>query len=106
MRRVAFDSALETLADLDAWLASVGIVPKRDRWHEAALMLRRAKEQREYIETGGSLVPIPNYVPALFEAMEVMEVMRAFSRDSSNLVLKDKLARALSGPVSPLKPEK
>jgi hypothetical protein len=101
MQRVSFDAALEMIAGLDDWLKSLGIRPKKDRWHEAAQMLRRAREQRQQIERGGELVPIPNYLPALFEVMEMLEIVRAFSNDSSQ-VLRDKLERALGGTVSPL----
>ncbi len=63
-------------------------------------MVRRARDQREGLERGTPFRPIPNYVPALFEALEVLTVFRAFSGESS-LILKEKLARALSGPASP-----
>jgi hypothetical protein len=100
MERVSFSSALQTLAELDKWLASLGIATKRDRWRAAVEMVSKAKAQREHIEGGGRLVPIRNYVPALFEALEILLVKRAFSDDESP-ALKEKLSRALGGPDSP-----
>jgi hypothetical protein len=101
MERMGFDSALETLTKLDGFLNSLGLPVKKDRWHEAGLMVRRAKEQREHIESGGQLRPIENYVPGLFEALEIHKIIRAFSTDRSQ-ALKDKVSRALCGPISPL----
>jgi hypothetical protein len=101
MERMGFDQALETLTKLDRFLNSLGLPIKKDRWHEAATMVRRAKEQREYIDSGGQLSPIDNYVPGLFEALEIHKIIRAFSNDQSH-VLKGKISRALCGPISPL----
>lgn len=100
MERVTFNSALETLSELDDWLTSLGIPPKKDRWHGATETIAKARAQREHIERGGKIVPIPNYVPALFEALEVLLVKRAFSNGRSP-ALKDKLSRAVGGPDSP-----
>ena len=86
---------------MDEWLRSLGIAPKQDRWHQAAEMVQRGKEQRDFIENGGSRERIDNYVDGLFEAMEIHEIMRAF-RGNTPEVLKVKLARALCGPASPL----
>jgi hypothetical protein len=47
MQIASFDKVLETLVALDGWLTSLGIPSRRDRWHEAALIVERAKEQRE-----------------------------------------------------------
>jgi len=101
MERMGFDRALETLTELDRFLNSLGLPIKKDRWHEAATMVRRAKEQREYIDRGGQLKPIDNYVPGLFEALEIHKIIRAFSNDQSQ-ALKSKISRALCGPISPL----
>jgi hypothetical protein len=101
MEIASFDRTIEVLDQLDGWLTSLGIPPKRDRWHEAALMVQRAREHRAHFERGGQWVPIANYVPGLFEAMEMHEIMRAFRGDSS-AALKGKLVRALSGPISPI----
>jgi hypothetical protein len=101
MQIATFDEILERLSRLDAWLTSLGISPKKDRWHEAVLMVQRAKEQRKRIERGEPRLPIDNYMPGLFDAMEIYEVMRAFAADSSS-ALRTKLARALCGPISPL----
>jgi hypothetical protein len=100
MERIPYDSFLKEIAKLDDWLGSLGISVKKDRWHEAVSMVRQAKEQRQQVERGIPFCPIPNYVPALFEALEVLNVFRAFSGDSS-LMLREKLLRALSGPSSP-----
>jgi hypothetical protein len=99
MRISSFTNASQTLDQLDGWIKSLGIDPKPDRWHHAAQMVQRAKEQREIVENGGSRVRIDNYVDGLFEAMEIHEIMRAF-RGSTSAALKTKLARALSGPFS------
>jgi hypothetical protein len=71
MRIASFDAVLESLSKLDPWLQSLGVEPKRDRWHQAVQMVRRAKEQREIIETGWSRARINNYMDGLFEAMEI-----------------------------------
>ncbi|MGB2623622.1 MAG: hypothetical protein WA857_03890 [Candidatus Acidiferrum sp.] len=91
----------EVLDQLDGWLRSLGIEPKRDRWHQAAEMVKQANEQRELIERGGLRAPINNYVDGLFDATEIYEIMRAFQGNTS-AALKAKLARGLCGPVSPL----
>ncbi len=104
MERISFDSALETLAESDKWLASLEIAAKRDRWHTAVEMVSKAKAQREHIDSGGRLEPIRNYVPALFEALEILLVKRAFSKDGSP-ALRDKLSRAVGGPDSPSREE-
>lgn len=101
MKISTFDEIIKTLDTLNEWLCSLGISSKRDRWHEAALTVQRAKEQRERVECGESPSPASNYVAGLFEAMEIHEIMRAFKGDTSE-ALKRKLARALCGPVSPL----
>jgi len=101
MQRLSFDSAIEQLHELDDWLHALGIRVQKDRWHDAVRMLHRAKEQRDRAERGVTFQPIPNYVPGLFESMEVLEIFRAFSNNTSPL-LREKLSRALSGPVSPL----
>jgi hypothetical protein len=101
MQRMGFDLALETLTRLDGFLSSLGLPVKKDRWHEAVLMVRRAKEQREHIERGGQLQPIENYVSGLFDVLEIHKIIRAFSNDRSE-ALRDKLSRALCGPISPL----
>jgi hypothetical protein len=101
MQRFSFDSAIEQLHELDDWLHALGIRVQKDRWHDAIRMLHRAKEQRDRVERGVAYQPIPNYFQGLFEALEVLQIFRAFSNDTSPL-LKEKLSRALSGPVSPL----
>ena len=101
MERLSFNSAINQLDGLDDWLTSLGIGIKKDRWHGAVAMLRRAKEQRRQLDLGAPFQPIPNYVAALFEFLEVLNVFRAFSGDSSP-ILKEKLSRALCGPISPL----
>lgn len=70
------------MAGLDAWLASLGIAPKNDRWHEAMKMVQRAKVQRELIDRGGQRAVIDNYISGLFDATEIYEIMRAFSGGS------------------------
>jgi hypothetical protein len=100
MRLFGFDEISASLGDLDSWLASLGIQPKTDRWHEAVKMVQRAKTEREKFERGEARSPIPNYMHGLFEALEALEVYRAFRGDSSP-ALREKLQRALSGPIAP-----
>lgn len=101
MERMGFDLALDTLTTLDGFLNSLGLPVKKDRWHEAVLMVRRAKEQRKHIDRGSELRPIDNYLPGLFEVLEIHKIIRAFTDDRSP-ALKAKLSRALCGPISPL----
>jgi hypothetical protein len=101
MEIVSFTKTSETLAQLDEWLRSLGIEPKPDRWHQASTMVRRAEERRKIAERGESRKPIDNYIDGLFDAIEAREIMRAFQGNTSE-ALKAKLARALSGPASPL----
>ena len=101
MERLSFDLAIRELTGLDGWLASLGVDVKKDRWHDAELMLRRAKEQRRELDRGAPFQPIPNYVAGLFELLEVLKVFRAFS-DQSSPVLGEKVSRALCGPISPV----
>lgn len=100
MQIASFDHVTEMLDELDDWLSSLGIKLRRDRWHEAALLVRRARDQREKIERGGPRVAIPNYLHGLFEVMGMYEVMKAFRTNRSD-ALKAKLARALDGAISP-----
>jgi len=82
MQITSFDEALGRLEGLDAWLTALGIVPKNDRWHKAKEVVRQAKEQRKAFESGGARAFIANYVPALFDAMEITEILRAFSGET------------------------
>ena len=100
MQPVKFDEVLESLDRLDSWLISLGIQPKTDRWHQAADTVRRAKQEKERVERGESRSTITNYIHGLFEAMEAHEIFRAFSGNHSQ-PLKEKVERALSGPIAP-----
>ena len=100
MERLSFNSAIQELAGLDDWLGSLGVGIKKDRWHDAELMLHRADNQRQELDRGASFQPIANYVAGLFELLEVLKVFRAFSKDSS-AILGQKVSRALSGPIPP-----
>jgi hypothetical protein len=100
MQIASFDHVTEMLDEMDGWLSSLGIRLRPDRWHEAARLVRKARDQRERIERGGSRVAIPNYLHGLFEVMGMYEVMRAFHTNHSG-ALKAKLARALDGAVAP-----
>ena len=101
MKIASFSEMLQKLAGLDTWLISLGITPKNDRWHEAAKVVQRAKEQRELIDRGGERKFIANYIPGLFDATEIHEIMRAFSGCTS-AAIKEKILRASSGPIAPL----
>src|SRR5229473_7003098 len=100
MKVASFDAVLESVSKLDPWLQSLGIEPKSDRWHQAVQMVRRAKEQREFVERGGPRARINNYMDGLFEALEIHEIVEVFRGDFSP-ALKPKLTRALGGPISP-----
>ena len=41
MQNASFVKTSEVLDQLDEWLTSLGIEPKRDRWHQAAEMVKR-----------------------------------------------------------------
>jgi hypothetical protein len=102
MRRVtSLDSILDGLAGLDDWLIALGIPPKLDRWHETIRIVERAKASRESVERGGQRQTIDNYISGLFDASEMHEIIRAFSGGTSG-ALKDKMMRALSGPIASL----
>lgn len=101
MQIASLDGTLGQLASLDAWLGALGIAPKKDRWHEAVEIVRRAREQLEKVESGGKRAFIENYVSGLFDATEAAGIVRAFSGDVS-AALRDKVGRALSGPIAPL----
>jgi IS1 family transposase len=96
-----FDAILQLLEKLDPWLVSLGIRPKNDRWHEALKIVARARERRQLIERGGQRQVIGNYISGLFDATEIHEIVRAFG-DETSPALKEKVQRALSGPVAPL----
>jgi hypothetical protein len=100
MKVAGFDAVLKSLNKLDPWLRSLGIEPKSDRWHQAIQIVDRAKEQRAIVERGGRREHIGNYMDGLFEAMEIHEIVEAFSGESSP-AFKGKLERALCGPISP-----
>lgn len=102
MQIASFDETLQVLESLDPWLESLAIkVQRNDRWHEALKMLVRAREARRLIENGGTRDYIANYVPGLFDATEIHEIVRAFAGQTSP-ALKEAVKRALSGPISPL----
>jgi len=42
MQNASFVKTSEVLDQLDEWLTSLGIEPKRDRWHQAAELVKRA----------------------------------------------------------------
>jgi len=100
MQIATFDETVEKLDQLDDWLISLGISCQKGRWHQAAGTVHEARIQRKNIELGGERKAIPNYIPGLFEAMEMFEIMRAFQGHSSE-ALKAELSRALRGPISP-----
>ncbi len=101
MQVASFDDVLEVLKDLDPWLLALGIKLKNDRWHEALKTVARAREQRQRIERGEKRQFVPNYIPGLYDATEVVEIFRAFGTENSP-ALKEKVQRALSGPIAPL----
>jgi hypothetical protein len=101
MQIASFDAVLDLMKDLDPWLISLGIKPKNDRWHEALKTVAKAREQRQRIERGEGRQCVANYIHGLFEATEVHEIFRAFRIENSP-ALKDKVLRALSGPIAPL----
>ncbi len=83
MKIASFDEVLKSLNRLDPWLRSLGMEPKSDRWHPAIQRVEKAKKQRESVERGGRRAPINNYMDGIFEALEIHEIVEAFSGDSS-----------------------
>jgi hypothetical protein len=101
MQVATFDATLQLLERLDPWLVSLGIQPKNDRWHEALKIVARAREHQQLIERGGKREFIDNYIPGLFDATEIHEIVRAFAGQITP-ALREKVQRALSGPIAPL----
>jgi hypothetical protein len=99
----SFDDVLQVLGRLDLWLQRLGIPIRDDRWHQAVATVQRIRERSEIITRGGSVAPPPsdNFVEGLFEALEIFEILTAFEGETSD-ALRTKVARAVSGPVSPL----
>lgn len=100
MQIFKFEQVLESLESMDSWLVSLGIKGKSDRWHQSAKTLRRSIQERDRAERGEKRAFVPNYVHGLFEALEVHAVLQAFSGEPSP-ALKEKVKRALCGPVQP-----
>jgi hypothetical protein len=103
VKNSSFDDVLQVLGWLDGWLQRLGIPIRDDRWHQAVGTVQRVRERSEIIARGGSVVPPPsdNYVDGLFEALEIFEILTAFEGETSD-ALRTKVARAVSGPISPL----
>src|SRR5436309_9478628 len=101
MQVATFDVVLDSLKDLDPWLLSLGIKVKNDRWHEALKIAAEAQEQLERIRRGDKRLFIDNYISGLFDATEIYEILWAFKNDNSP-ALKEKVRKALYGPVAPL----
>ena len=104
MQKLKFDAVLGALAQLDPWLLSLGLRTNSGRWQAAIKTLQRAKEANEASVRGDTMPKISNYVPGLFEAMEMHTIFEAFSVDQSP-ALKEKMRRALAGPFEPTKEE-
>ena len=100
MKTLSFDAMLEVLEKLDPWLESLGIQIRADRWHQAIETVKVTKERAEILKRGGTLEPQWSAAGALFDAWEIYDIIRAFGGITS-AELKEKLARALSGPFYP-----
>jgi hypothetical protein len=101
MKITSFDDVLEVLSRLDAFLISLGIPIRDDRWHKASETVREARGRTQIVASGGIPPPIGNYVDGLFEALEICQILQAFEGETSD-GLRTKVARAVSGPPSPL----
>lgn len=97
MQTTKFSEILDTLRNLDQWLASLGIKSTTDRIHHAVRVVenanegwRRFRETREPMKIGN----IDDYHFGLVEALEFSEIFRAFEREDPD-VIGPKLERAL-----------
>jgi hypothetical protein len=103
MKTTKFAEILDTLRNLDAWLASLGIRPNSDRIHRAIEIVqeahegwKRVRESKEPTKIGN----IDDYYFGLVEAHEFCDIFRAFEKEDPKLI-EPKLERALSGPIRP-----
>lgn len=100
LETLKFADLLATLKRLEPWLKELGIDPKNDRIHSAIDVLRQA----EAISKAGRKPPegkeSERFYFGLIEAIEIHDIFLAFEKAASPGV-KDKLARALSGPHHP-----
>src|SRR5256885_12747277 len=103
MKTTKFSEILETLKNLDGWLASLGIKPNTDRIHHAVEIVEKASEGwkkfRECNETT-RIGNVDDYYFGLVEALEFIDIFRAFEKYDPK-VIGPKLDRALSGPLRP-----
>lgn len=84
---------------LDSWLQRLGLAPKNDRVHHAIEILREA----EAISKGERAAPKSGekFVFGLTEALEIHDIFMAFKDENPTPVLREKVARAFSGPLRP-----
>ena len=101
MKTTNFDEVLQVLSKLDAFLISLGIPIRDDRWHKASETVRQARDRGQIGASGGAPPATDNYVDGLFEALEIYQIRQAFEGVTSD-GLRTKVARAVSGPPSPL----
>lgn len=98
MPTLKYAALLSDLEKLDPWLHRLGLDPKNDRAHSAIEILREA----ESISKGEKAPPKSGekFVFGLTEALEIHAIYMAFENEDPTL-LKEKLARAFSGPHRP-----
>jgi hypothetical protein len=97
MQKLKFAELSANLESFDPWLRTLGIDPKNDRIHTAIKLLRQA----DAISRGEQKAPTPQeaekFYFGLMDAIEIQDIFVAFGKTDSE-GLKEKLARAFSGP--------
>ena len=100
--RVRYAELLRDLEGLDDWLVDLGIPPQQtDRTHRSINVLERAElayASQSDAETAG--ISKSEYLFSLTEAFELRDVYLAF-RNHPPEQLRERIARALSGPILP-----
>ena len=103
MKTTKFSEILDSLKNLDGWLAGLGIKSNTDRIHKAIMVVERANEGWKKVRECKEPTKIGNvddYYFGLVEALEFSDIFRAFEKDDPK-VIGPKLDRALSGPLRP-----
>jgi hypothetical protein len=100
--KIRYATILRNLGGFDDWLTGLGVqVRQSDRAHNAIRILERA-EHAFVNRIDGASAGISNseYLFSLTEALELQDVYLAF-RNHPTQALRERLTRALSGPVLP-----
>lgn len=100
--KVRYLDILRNLAGFDEWLTELGVPVRRsDRAHNAIRILEKAQHAfANRLDGGDAGISNSEYLFGLIEALELQDVYRAF-RNHPPQALRERLTRALSGPVLP-----